>query len=145
MSPKEIKLIKDLLKHYDPELVADATLIKSFEKKYGAIRDILTQLLHKYEPTKDVSDKYLDEKLLSYGIRPKVARVLAKEAIQGYEYKSFYIKSKGLLNEYMDPEEIETVLNEYGAEGWELVSSLITNTHNAGSTDLLLILKRPLK
>jgi hypothetical protein len=90
MSEKEIKLIKDLLKHYKPDIVVDKKLIKSYQDQYGTIRGILINLLYKFEPNKNISDKYIDKKLSDYGIQlredqdsPKQSSATSKDETPG--------------------------------------------------------------
>ncbi len=39
-----------------------------------------------------------------------------------FEYKTVKIEPKGFWGTKLDPEEIDKILNEYGQQGWELVS-----------------------
>lgn len=90
MSEKEIKLIKDLLKHYKSNIVVDKKLIKSYLDQYGTIRGILINLLYKFEPNKNISDEYIDKKLSDYGIQlredqdsPKQSSATSKDETPG--------------------------------------------------------------
>ena len=69
MREQEIKLIKDLYKHFQPETEVTEELITSCYDQYGSIRGILMNLILKFEPNVDVTDEYLDKKLSDYGIQ----------------------------------------------------------------------------
>ena len=68
MKEKEIKLIKDLYKHFQPQTIVTEELINSCYDQYGSIRGVLMNIVLKFEPNADVSDAYLDSKLAEYGI-----------------------------------------------------------------------------
>lgn len=68
MKEKEIKLIKDLYQHYQPQTDVTDELINSCYDQYGSIRGVLMNIILKFEPSADVSDAYLDGKLAEYGI-----------------------------------------------------------------------------
>ena len=68
MKEKEIKLIKDLFQHYQPQTDVTDELINSCYDQYGSIRGVLMNIILKFEPSADVSDAYLDGKLAEYGI-----------------------------------------------------------------------------
>ena len=68
MKEKEIKLIKDLYQHFQPQTEVTDELINSCYDQYGSIRGVLMNLVLKFQPNADVSDAYLDSKLAEYGI-----------------------------------------------------------------------------
>ena len=68
MKEKEIKLIKDLYQHFQPQTEVTDELINSCYNQYGSIRGVLMNLILKFQPNADVSDKYLDSKLAEYGL-----------------------------------------------------------------------------
>ncbi len=68
MKEKEIKLITDLYKHFQPQLDVTDELINSCYNQYGSIRGILMNLILKFQPNADVTDEYLDKKLSDYGL-----------------------------------------------------------------------------
>lgn len=72
MKEKEIQLIKDLYKHFEPATEVTEELINSCYEKYGSIRGVLMNIVLKFEPNADVSDEYLDKKLASYGLMNSV-------------------------------------------------------------------------
>jgi hypothetical protein len=65
---KEIRLIKDLYKHFQPQVDVTDELINSCYNQYGSIRGILMNLILKFQPNVDVTDEYLDKKLSEYGL-----------------------------------------------------------------------------
>jgi hypothetical protein len=68
MKEKEIKLITDLYKHFQPQTDVTDELINSCYNQYGSIRGILMNLILKFQPNVDVTDEYLDKKLSDYGL-----------------------------------------------------------------------------
>ena len=69
MKEQEIKLIKDLYNHFQPQTDVTDELINSFYNQYGSIRGILMNLVLKFQPKAEVTDEYLDKKLSDYGIQ----------------------------------------------------------------------------
>ena len=68
MKEKEIRLIKDLYKHFKPNIEVNDALIDSCYQQYGTIRGVLMNLILKFQPNVDVTDEYLDKKLSDYGL-----------------------------------------------------------------------------
>lgn len=68
MREQEIKLIKDLYKHFQPETEVTEELITSCYDQYGSIRGVLMNLILKFEPNANITDEYLNKKLASYGL-----------------------------------------------------------------------------
>ena len=68
MKKQEIKLIKDLYNHFQPQTDVTDELINSCYNQYGSIRGILMNLILKFQPNVDVTDEYLDKKLSDYGL-----------------------------------------------------------------------------
>lgn len=62
---------------------------------------------------------------------------------QQWEYRVFKVEAGGFFGGVVDAQEITTFLNQRGAEGWELVSTVDTNMGNGATRDLILFLKRP--
>ena len=60
-----------------------------------------------------------------------------------WEYKSVKLRLRGFLGGKIDQEELERMLNDCGAEGWELVSALSTALYQGRTQDAALIFKRP--
>lgn len=59
-----------------------------------------------------------------------------------YEYKTVSYNAKGILGGKVDAYEFELMLNQLGAEGWELVSSLASNTTHGQTSYIISIFKR---
>jgi uncharacterized protein YgiM (DUF1202 family) len=68
MKKQEIKLIKDLYRHFQPQTEVNDELINSCFEQYGSIRGVLMNLVLKFQPDADVTDDYLDKKLSEYGL-----------------------------------------------------------------------------
>ena len=68
MKKKEIKLIKDLYNHFQPQTDVTDELINSCYNQYGSIRGVLMNLILKFQPNVDITDEYLDKKLSDYGL-----------------------------------------------------------------------------
>ncbi|WP_219836092.1 DUF4177 domain-containing protein [Paenibacillus sp. R14(2021)] len=62
--------------------------------------------------------------------------------MEKWEYKTLTYKTGGFLGGKLDPEEFEGLLNEYGTEGWELVSCFDTSKSQGQSRDVIAIFKR---
>lgn len=60
-----------------------------------------------------------------------------------WEYKTVRIHTTGFYGGDFDTPDAEKLLNDMGAEGWELVSSLETNTSHGHTEDLVFVFKRP--
>lgn len=60
-----------------------------------------------------------------------------------WEYRVVQFQPKGFFGSVIDHQEMADFLNERGAEGWELVSTLDTNAYKGGTRDVLIFLKRP--
>ena len=63
--------------------------------------------------------------------------------MQKFEYATLVIDSTGLLTTKLDHNVFHTRLNEYGADGWELVN-LLSWTLNGDTREVTAIFKRPL-
>ena len=60
-----------------------------------------------------------------------------------WEYKTFKFAAKGLfLGGKVDEREIDVVLNELGADGWELACSFDTNQDGGSTKDIVILFKR---
>lgn len=68
MKENEIKLIKDLLHHYDQNQEINNEFLKSLTENYGTIRGILMNIILKYDPEAEITDEYLDAKLKQYKV-----------------------------------------------------------------------------
>lgn len=61
-----------------------------------------------------------------------------------FEYKTLKTREKGFWSNKVDTDELGLYLNKLGFEGWELVSSVETNTYQGGTNEIILIFKREL-
>lgn len=59
-----------------------------------------------------------------------------------YEYKVFTYDTKGVFGGKIDQSELESRLNMFGNDGWELVSSTSSNQSYGSSKSLVFIFKR---
>lgn len=62
--------------------------------------------------------------------------------MEQWEYKTIKYKTGGFLGGKVDPEQFEHELNQYGFEGWELVSCFDTNLSQGQSRDVIIVFKR---
>ena len=60
-----------------------------------------------------------------------------------WDYKTAKLKLHGLLGGKIDEAELQAILTEAGAEGWELVSIVATNLYQGRTQDAALVFKRP--
>lgn len=60
-----------------------------------------------------------------------------------WEYKTIKFKTGGFLGGKVDEIEFEEELNQYGEEGWELVSCFDTSMGQGTSRDVIVVFKRP--
>ena len=60
-----------------------------------------------------------------------------------WQYKSIKLKLKGFLGGRVDQESLDKALAEAGAEGWELVTVLVTALYQGRTKDAVAIFKRP--
>lgn len=62
--------------------------------------------------------------------------------MEQWEYKTIKYKTGGFLGGKVDAEQFEHELNQYGIEGWELVSCFDTNLSQGQSRDVIIVFKR---
>jgi hypothetical protein len=91
MNENEIRLIKDLYKHYDESQEVNDEFLKYLYENYGSIRSVLKNVILKYDLDAEINDEYIDTKLKQYGIdlsksnkqnntkEPEVAEVVSIE------------------------------------------------------------------
>lgn len=60
-----------------------------------------------------------------------------------WEYKTVNVDMKGMLSTNIDTDLLQTDLNNYGREGWELVNFEFNSGHLPSSVGAIMILKRP--
>jgi hypothetical protein len=61
-----------------------------------------------------------------------------------FEYKTLYSKAMGINGGKINQKTLEKELNQLGAEGWELVSTVSSNQGTGYTKDIISILKRVL-
>ncbi|NBC69563.1 DUF4177 domain-containing protein [Paenibacillus sacheonensis] len=62
--------------------------------------------------------------------------------MEQWEYKTIKFKIGGFLGGKLDPNEFEDMLNQYGVQGWELISCFDTSKYQGESKDIISIFKR---
>jgi hypothetical protein len=62
---------------------------------------------------------------------------------QNWTYTTAKFETTGLTRTKFDEEAFDTKLNEYGRQGWELVSVFDTNAGDGGTRFVLAVFKRP--
>lgn len=85
MNENEIRLIKDLYNHYDQNQEINDEFLKSLTENYGTIRGVLMNVVLKYDPEAEITDKYLDAKLIQYNIDLK-STILENDANASKEH-----------------------------------------------------------
>ena len=60
-----------------------------------------------------------------------------------WEYKTLKVEPKGLMGGKVDEAQLDRVMNEFGAQGWELATAFGTDVAGGGTRDVVLIFKRP--
>ena len=61
-----------------------------------------------------------------------------------WEYKTVKIEAKYFDKPAEELFQVDIALNQFGSDGWELVSSLDTNENQGQSKEIILFFKRPL-
>ena len=59
-----------------------------------------------------------------------------------WEYKTLEFVTKGFAGGLLDISSFNQILNDYGREGWELVSCFDTNQSQGASRRVIAVLKR---
>ena len=59
-----------------------------------------------------------------------------------YEYKVIAYDTKGLFGGKVDSRELESQLNQFGNDGWEMVSCTSSNQSYGSSKSIVFIFKR---
>ena len=62
-----------------------------------------------------------------------------------WEYKSVSFDVGGFWGGVLNTSEFDRATNQYGQEGWELVSCFDTNYSQGGSRYIIAVFKRPLR
>jgi len=61
-----------------------------------------------------------------------------------WEYKTIKFHTKGFTGGLIDTDKFNSMLNELGRDGWELVSCFDTNYSQGASRLVIAVFKRPL-
>jgi len=64
------------------------------------------------------------------------------DQMEQWEYKTWKYKTGGFLGGKIDEEEFDAQLNQFGKEGWELVSCFDTSVYQGQSRDIVVVFKR---
>jgi hypothetical protein len=59
-----------------------------------------------------------------------------------WEYKTIKLKAKGLIGGKTDEVKLDAMMNELGAQGWEIAAAFDTNEAYGSTRDVLVIFKR---
>lgn len=60
-----------------------------------------------------------------------------------YEYKTYKHKAGGFMGGKFDEVKMDQEMNELGAQGWEMVTSLDTNEGYGATRYIVVLFKRP--
>jgi hypothetical protein len=61
----------------------------------------------------------------------------------GWEYKTIKLSASGLLGGVVDTDCLDSMMNDLGRQGWEMVAAFDTNQVYGHTRDVLVIFKRP--
>jgi hypothetical protein len=59
-----------------------------------------------------------------------------------WEYTSFKVETKGFSGGILDTEDFDSKLNEFGEQGWELISCISTNMGQGATREIVAVFKR---
>lgn len=62
--------------------------------------------------------------------------------MQKWEYKTVKIETKGFLGGIVDTNVLDALLNQYGQQGWNLMSVFDTNSYQGASREIVVVFKR---
>ena len=62
--------------------------------------------------------------------------------MEKWEYTSFKVGTSGFSGGILDVENFNDELNEFGEQGWELVSCISTNMGHGATRDVVAVFKR---
>ena len=129
----------------DGELVADLRKNKFWSQEELAIASGLNLRTVQRVETTGVASLQSKKALSSaFDIEVNDLDYKEKPVIMKYEYKVLSFDAKGWINRKVDPNDMETQLNQYGSEGWDLfhISEIL---RDAGVTAMLVAtLRRPI-
>ena len=142
MKEKEIQLIKDLYKHFQPQTEVNDELINSCFEQYGSIRGVLMNLVLKFEPNADVTDEYLDKKLSEYGLLTTEANedVVEEEVVAPVESSKVnedVVDEKSIEEENVAPVETKKVeVKDLSGAGDTFMAGLVVKFMETDDIDL---------
>ncbi len=129
----------------DGELVADLRKNKFWSQEELAIASGLNlRTVQRIETTGVASLQSKKALSSAFDIEVNDLDYKEKPVIMKYEYKVLSFDAKGWINRKVDPNDMETQLNQYGSEGWDLfhISEIL---RDAGVTAMLVAtLRRPI-
>ncbi|WP_195575232.1 DUF4177 domain-containing protein [Paenibacillus sp. 1001270B_150601_E10] len=62
--------------------------------------------------------------------------------MEQWEYRTLKYATGGFLGGKIDEQEFQDELNEFGSQGWELVSCFDTSQSQGASRDIIVVFKR---
>lgn len=62
-----------------------------------------------------------------------------------WEYKTIKLGATGILGGKVNENELDTMMNRLGMQGWELAAALDTNKDFGDTKDVVVIFKRPVE
>ncbi len=62
--------------------------------------------------------------------------------MEKWEYASFKIETEGFSGGILDIKDFNSTLNEFGEQGWELVSCISTNMGHGATREVISVFKR---
>ncbi len=63
--------------------------------------------------------------------------------MQRWQYKTVKVEAEGWMGGIVNVQELDDVLNDLGAQGWELTSVFDTNMAQGASREIVAVFKRP--
>jgi len=60
-----------------------------------------------------------------------------------WEYKTIKLGATGFMGGKVDEAQLDRIMNEIGAQGWELGAAFDTDVSGGGTRDVVVIFKRP--
>jgi hypothetical protein len=60
-----------------------------------------------------------------------------------WEYQTVQLDVEGFFRPHVDEDSVSHLLNQLGAQGWELVTAFDLNRGHGRSTEIVAMLKRP--
>jgi hypothetical protein len=64
--------------------------------------------------------------------------------IMRWEYKTIKLRAKGFLGGKIDEDQLDTMMNDLGHDGWELAATFDTTKYQGSTQDVVVIFKKPI-